>query len=129
MQGSIVPRPSPQSPHSILQGFLIFLLDQIARPLGFHGILPGQRLKTSPDRYRIPDICLTRAKPEILSPEDTVMQLRAKIAEYLAFGAEYVWVVDPEICTGEIHNAQSKSIASATDSSESDPANSTSTLI
>ena len=36
------------------------------------------------------------------------MQLRAKIAEYLAFGAEYVWVVDPEICTGEIHNAQSQ---------------------
>ena len=104
-----------------MQGFLIFLLYQIARPLGFHGILPEQRIRTASDRYRIPDICLTRAKPaepvlteppflciEILSPEDTVMQLRAKIAEYLAFGIEYVWVIDPESCTGEIHNAQSQ---------------------
>ncbi len=32
---------------------------------------------------------------EIQSPEDTLRRVAEKSAEYLAFGIEHVWVVDP----------------------------------
>jgi Uma2 family endonuclease len=32
---------------------------------------------------------------EIQSPEDTLRRTAAKTAEYLAFGIEHVWVIDP----------------------------------
>ena len=32
---------------------------------------------------------------EIQSPEDTLRRTVAKAAEYLAFGIEHVWVIDP----------------------------------
>jgi len=32
---------------------------------------------------------------EILSPEDTIRRAAKKTAEYLQFGIEHVWVIDP----------------------------------
>jgi hypothetical protein len=52
----------------------------------------------------MPDLCMTRGEPdediftsppflriEILSPEDTAIDVLAKVREYLAFGVEYIW--------------------------------------
>jgi Uma2 family endonuclease len=79
--------------------------------------MPEQRIRTQrgPAHYRVPDLCLTQAKPpedvfteppflcvEILSPGDAAVEVLAKIREYLAFGVAYVWIVDPETGTGEI---------------------------
>jgi len=33
---------------------------------------------------------------EILSPEDTKRRVTAKAIEYLEFGVEHVWVIDPQ---------------------------------
>jgi Uma2 family endonuclease len=33
---------------------------------------------------------------EILSPEDTIRRAAKKAVEYLQFGIEYVWVIDPQ---------------------------------
>jgi Uma2 family endonuclease len=33
---------------------------------------------------------------EILSPEDRMVRMQEKVAEYLAIGTEYVWLIDPE---------------------------------
>ena len=33
---------------------------------------------------------------EILSPEDRLVRLQPKIREYLAYGVECVWVIDPD---------------------------------
>jgi Uma2 family endonuclease len=37
---------------------------------------------------------------EILSPEDTLRRTAVKAAEYLTFGIEHVWVIDPNARVG-----------------------------
>jgi Uma2 family endonuclease len=62
------------------------------------------RVQAAPRRFRIPDVCCIRKRPsggiiteppvlciEILSPE-----VQARIADYLAMGMPFVWLVDPE---------------------------------
>lgn len=117
VEGRIVPRSLPKRPHSKIQGFLIYSLYGEARTRGFE-VWPEQRIRTQerPARYRVPDVCVTRGDPaedvftaapflciEILSPDDTVVELRSKVQEYLALGVEHVWIIDPETRTGEIH--------------------------
>jgi Uma2 family endonuclease len=59
-------------------------------------------------RYRIPDVCV-KALPhavvpvlvrpdlaiEIVSPDDEVAEMLAKIGDYLAAGIPYTWIIDP----------------------------------
>jgi Uma2 family endonuclease len=70
--------------------------------------VPQWRFQVKPTRFRIPDLVVTREKPneriltkapllcvEILSPEDTVSRVNERVKEYLAFGVPVVWVIDP----------------------------------
>jgi Uma2 family endonuclease len=67
------------------------------------------RVQVAPHRFRIPDVCCIRKRPqggviteppvlciEILSPEDRFSRVEARIADFLAMGVAYVWVIDPE---------------------------------
>jgi Uma2 family endonuclease len=45
-----------------------------------------------------PHLCV-----EILSPEDRTSDTLEKAGEYLAWGAGWVWVIDPFTRTGQIH--------------------------
>lgn len=111
----------PQKPHSKMQSYLVRTLYEAAHPLGYE-VWTEQRVRTqrNPARYRVPDLCLTQGEPaesvftdppylcvEILSPDDTAVDLRAEVHEYLAFGVAYVWInvwiMDPSNGTGEIH--------------------------
>jgi Uma2 family endonuclease len=70
---------------------------------------PELRVQVGPTRFRIPDVVVTvgpepeeeiLTQPpflciEILSPEDRMSRMQAKIKDYLDFGVGYVWVVDP----------------------------------
>jgi len=100
VEGRIVPRPMPQKPHSKMQSYLDRTLYHAGHPLGYE-VWPEQRVRTqrNPPRYRVPDLCVTQGEPaedifteppylcvEILSPDDTAVDLRAKVHEYLAFG-------------------------------------------
>jgi Uma2 family endonuclease len=117
LEGRIVPRSMPQKPHSKMQSYLDRTLYQVAHPLGYD-VWVEQRVRTQadPPRYRVPDVCVTFGEPdediftappflcvEILSPDDTVVDVRAKVREYLAFVVPYIWVVDPQTSTGEVH--------------------------
>jgi Uma2 family endonuclease len=117
VEGRIVPRPMPEKPHSKMQSYLIRELCRAGEPLGYQ-VWPEQRVRTQadPPRYRVPDLCLTIGEPdedvfteppllcvEILSPDDSAVEVRAKVHEYLAFGVAYIWVIDPTTGTGEIH--------------------------
>ncbi|HXF27333.1 MAG TPA: Uma2 family endonuclease [Bryobacteraceae bacterium] len=73
-----------------------------------------QRMALASDRFRIPDVCVLRSsnKPEpvlntppllcieILSPGDRASDMFEKVQEYLDWGVEYVWVIDPARKTG-----------------------------
>ena len=66
------------------------------------------RFRTSPTRFRIPDVMVTLGKPdekilskppllciEILSPKDRMSRVNARIQEFLQFGVPVVWLIDP----------------------------------
>ncbi len=71
----------------------------------------------SPTRFRIPDVCVTvGAKPteqifrtppflaiEILSKKDRKRNVLERVADYLAFGVRYVWVIDPRSQEAWVH--------------------------
>jgi len=71
-------------------------------------VVVEQRVQVSPTRFRIPDVCVVLGKAseqifrtppflcvEILSPEDRMNRVKARIDDYLAMGVSYVWVLDP----------------------------------
>jgi len=119
VNGRIVERPAPYWEHSRMQGFLIVELRD-ARQLGWRTMLE-LRVQTGPDRYRVPDVCIVTGGPdergimtrpphlcvEILAPEDTAVELLAKVREYLKFGVEWVWVIDPVSLAGQVHSRSS----------------------
>lgn len=43
---------------------------------------------------------------EVLSPDDRAGYLEEKIADYLAFGVPYIWVINPETQRAFVHTAQ-----------------------
>jgi len=119
VEGRVVTRPMPKKPHSKMQGYLDRNLYEVAHALGYE-VWVEQRIHTkqNPARYRVPDICVTVGEPgedifttppslciEILSPDDSAVEVRSKVDEYLAFGVSYIWVIDPIALGGEIHTA------------------------
>ena len=73
-------------------------------------VVPEQRIRVGPTRFRIPDVCVylrggeieqVPIKPplvciEILSPEDRWTRVEKRIEDSLAMGVEKVWVFDPQ---------------------------------
>jgi Uma2 family endonuclease len=73
-----------------------------------HKVLPEQRVKVSPTRVRIPDICLvapdnyeelTQKPPalwiEIVSPDDRWGRIQTRLADVINFGVPMIWIIDP----------------------------------
>jgi Uma2 family endonuclease len=72
-------------------------------------VLTEMRVQVKAKRFRIPDSCVILGnteeriltKPpficvEILSPEDRLLRVQQRIADYFDMGVPYVWVLDPE---------------------------------
>jgi len=107
VDGEIIERNMGESDHAGLQGWLIALLHSRRREAGIH-IFPEIRVQVSARRFRIPDVAVTTAKVsrgvlreppflcvEILSPEDRMSRVEARIDDFLNFGVRYVWLIDP----------------------------------
>lgn len=106
--GVIVERNLGEFEHSFLQIFLGTILTNNMDQWGVFG-LTEQRVQIKPRKFLVPDVCVLRVgsprekiltRPpliaiEIMSPEDTVRRAAAKAVEYLDFGVENVWVIDP----------------------------------
>jgi Uma2 family endonuclease len=110
VDGSVEERNLGEKEHSILQRTFVYLFF-LNRAMWGIEVYPELRVQVSPTRFRIPDVTVTRAGVqwerilrtpallfiEILSPEDSVTRIRQRIDDYLNFGTEHVWVVDPEL--------------------------------
>jgi Uma2 family endonuclease len=108
VDGNVEERNLGERDHAWIQGTLAAFFMSRFRETGI-AALPEWRFQTSPTRLRIPDVVVVRGKPdeqilakppllciEILSPEDRMSRVNARIKEYLDFGVPVVWLVDPE---------------------------------
>jgi Uma2 family endonuclease len=105
VDGTVVERHVGDRSHSLVQGNVHYSLRSHYPGLF---IWPEQRVRTTPSRCRIPDICVTAQDPltdvfetppliciEILSRRDEISNVLEKLEEYAAAGVRYIWVVDP----------------------------------
>jgi Uma2 family endonuclease len=109
LDGDIVERNMGEMGHSKVQYTLMHLLGLLQASLGLQ-IMPEIRIRISSSRYRIPDIGvwlpgdigkrIPTVPPflaiEILSPDDRWPRMHTKIQEYLGYGIQWIWVIDPE---------------------------------
>jgi Uma2 family endonuclease len=108
VDGVIEERDLGEFDHAFLQGILAAIFNNHRAEWGIL-CLPEQRVQTQQYHFRVPDVTILRSGTprerilthppllviEIQSPEDTLRRTTAKAAEYLAFGIEHVWVIDP----------------------------------
>jgi Uma2 family endonuclease len=71
--------------------------------------LPGLRMRVSPTRVRVPDVCvIARGGPreqilthpplaifEVLDEEDRFSATMKKLEDFARFSVEYIWIIDP----------------------------------
>jgi Uma2 family endonuclease len=116
LDGELVERNVGEIKHSDLQGLIYAYFLRRGRAWGIRPLVEV-RVRIRERRYLIPDVCVIRlplpqervltTPPwiwiEILSPEDRPLRVQRKIEEVLAFGCEWVWVVDPETLDSRVY--------------------------
>ena len=108
--GELFPKAMPTNLHSALQAWITFLLFQ-ALTDGRHRIRTEQNVRLSDHVILIPDICVLRepskepgfalTEPpllcvEILSPSDRFADTEKKCRDYLRWGVDSCWILNPE---------------------------------
>ncbi len=108
LEGQLVERNVGEYDHSNLQGALVAWLRQRQREWNIR-VLPEQRLQVSATRFRVPDVCVVSREQalepvftrppllciEVLSKDDTLRSMQDRVDDYLAFGVQNIWVLDP----------------------------------
>jgi Uma2 family endonuclease len=108
VDGEILGRNVGEFDHANLQTGLAAWFRYRQRELKVR-VIVEQRVRVSPRRYRIPDVCvIDRNQPiepvftrppliciEILSKDDTLRAMRERVDDYLNFGVPNVWILDP----------------------------------
>ena len=118
VDGAIVERNVGEKSHAKLQQEILVYLRERRSQWGIF-VIQETRVQVSPTRFRVPDVCVIAGPEpdeeifteppflciEILSPEDRMSRMQAKIDDYLAFGVAYVWVVDPQTRKAWVYTA------------------------
>jgi Uma2 family endonuclease len=108
VDGVIEERDLGEFEHAFVQGILTTLFNNHRRDWGVYA-LPEQRVQTQKTHFRVPDIAILREgskregilkRPpllviEVQSPDIPLRKTELKSLEYLQFGIEHVWVIDP----------------------------------
>lgn len=110
VDGEVLDRNVGEIDHGWVQRAVLLYVAPREKKLGVV-IIQEQRLQINKKHYRVPDLMILEGagKPkeqiitrpplvciEILSPEDRMSKMQKKVADYLAFGVRYVWVLDPK---------------------------------
>lgn len=113
VDGQIEKRNVGEYDHNAVQQALLIWFYQRGKEWNVRAI-QEQRLRLTPTRVRIPDVCVFyRGFPieqiftqppllciEVLSPEDRVSGVDERIEDFLRFGVKSVWVIDPKKQSG-----------------------------
>ncbi len=107
VDGELIDRNVGLIEHCATAGYIAATLYNRKRESGIHVFL-SLRVQVSATRFRISDITVTKQKGrgkilreppflciEILSSEDRAGQMQEKLDDYLGFGVQCVWVIDP----------------------------------
>jgi Uma2 family endonuclease len=105
--GEVLERTLPDYLHSRTQVFLAAFFLALQKSLGLY-VCSEVRLRLASDLFRIPDIAVFQRPQvtpvpdttpfvaiEILSPDDRMSDVRAKLEDYRRCGVLHVWLVDP----------------------------------
>jgi Uma2 family endonuclease len=108
VDGELKERNVGEKEHARLQMTLSWILRNHEADWAI-SVYPELRVQISPTRFRVPDITVLRADApdeqiithppliviEILSPSDSLLAMRERIEDYLAFAIPHIWIVDP----------------------------------
>ncbi|HUY94352.1 MAG TPA: Uma2 family endonuclease [Terracidiphilus sp.] len=108
VDGRLEDRNVGEYDHSLLQALLAHFFMTNRKEWGVVA-LTELRTQVKHTRFRCPDVLVLRADApreqilthppliaiEILSPEDRLSRFRIKIEDYVAFGVENIWIIDP----------------------------------
>jgi Uma2 family endonuclease len=109
VDGRVEERNVGEHDHGYLQTLLAVLFTNNRNVWGVRAVT-DVRTQVSRSHFRVPDLSVLRAGApkeqilthppliviEILSPEDRLSRFQNRIDDYLAFGVENVWILDPE---------------------------------
>lgn len=120
IDGRIVPLSPRGGEHGRVESNVVEALKAFVRPRRLGQVLAGEvgiYTRRNPDRVRGADVVFISSNQvlrwsnpsgfldvapelivEILSPDDTVMDLAEKLREYFAISVKLVWVPDPRAC-------------------------------
>ncbi len=107
VDGEIVERGMPDPYHWKTVHRFSYAFGELEQAGTLH-VGPELRVRVAQERVRIPDFTVYREFPaerlpdappllvvEVVSPDDRDTDLNEKLKEYLAWGAEYIWVANP----------------------------------
>ena len=109
VDGRIEERNVGEYDHGLLQTTLVYLFMSHRVDWGVQ-VVTDVRTQVSKSHFRVPDLSVLRADApkeqiithppliviEILSPEDRLSRFQDRIDDYLTFGVENIWIIDPE---------------------------------
>jgi Uma2 family endonuclease len=109
IDGRIEERNLGEYDHGLMQTFLAQLFMNNRQTWGVQ-VVTDVRTQVSSSHFRVPDLSVLRAGTpkeriithppliviEILSPEDRLSRFQDRIDDYLVFGIENIWIIDPE---------------------------------
>lgn len=109
VDGRVEERNVGEHDHGYLQLLLGSLFMQNREAWGVRAVI-DVRTQVSRTRFRVPGISILRKDAprdpiimqppliaiEILSPEDRLSRMQTRIDDYLNFGVENIWIIDPE---------------------------------
>jgi len=119
VDGVLEDRNLGQKKHALTQTLIVGFLLALRQALGAL-VIVEQRIRVSPTRFRIPDVCVilnpisdeevVTTAPflcvEVLSPDDRMSRMHEKIRDYLGMGVRYVWLIDPYARLAWIHTTE-----------------------
>jgi Uma2 family endonuclease len=109
IDGVIEERNLGEYDHARLQTAIVIWFGNHAREWKIRAVVE-LRMRVCETRYRVPDVSVFWADQpveqvpthppllavEVLSPEDTLRKLENRVNDYLDFGIEHIWIIDPQ---------------------------------